>query len=329
MLVTQFYKGQGLGNQLWCYAVIRSLASRRKLNFGIQSPENFKGKNIFDLDFGEKVIGGFGPEGGPPVSLPDQIQFYLRENASYHSRYPFEMTRADQKLLEINDGTKFDGNCQSLKYLPEDLLDLRQYFKIRDDMTVNNAEDMCVIHVRGGDFLSTYSFLPKSYYEKAISAVKQFSKTEKFVIVTDDIKYCNKILPSIPIVGSTPKNEPNTDRASHHMGGDISVDFRLLYNAKNIILSSSTFSFWPALLNPNSPLVIAPKYWFAYNKSNGWWSPHESIIPFWKYMDKDGNIFDGKECIEAAIELRSYRKILKQSNAHRIWMRIHKHLRYI
>ena len=71
MLVTELYKGQGLGNQLACYIATRVIALDKNYDFGIMHPENFKGLDFFNLDFGQKVTGGQGPYGGPPTKLPD------------------------------------------------------------------------------------------------------------------------------------------------------------------------------------------------------------------------------------------------------------------
>jgi hypothetical protein len=76
MIVTELYEGQGFGNQLWCYVVTRIIAKKNGYKFGIKSPEKFKGKEFLNLDFGQKVIGGTGPEGGPPTSLPEGIEYY-------------------------------------------------------------------------------------------------------------------------------------------------------------------------------------------------------------------------------------------------------------
>ena len=86
MICTELYNGQGLGNQLWLYAVTRTKALDLGVDFGIMSPEKFKGLHFLDLDFGRQVFGGSGPEGGPPLLLPDQLHGYYREPLVRHSR---------------------------------------------------------------------------------------------------------------------------------------------------------------------------------------------------------------------------------------------------
>ena len=84
MLITELYNGQGLGNQLACYVTTRVLAMDLGYDFGIMHPERFKGADFMDLDFGHQVVGGFGPEGGPPIELPNGIQNYVREKSEIH-----------------------------------------------------------------------------------------------------------------------------------------------------------------------------------------------------------------------------------------------------
>ena len=55
MIITELCDGQGLGNQLWSYVFIRTLALDRGLEFGIMNPEKFKGKNFITLDYGKKI----------------------------------------------------------------------------------------------------------------------------------------------------------------------------------------------------------------------------------------------------------------------------------
>ena len=49
MLVIEFKKGQGLGNQLWNYAALRSIALQKKLNYCVTNFKNFKGKDFIKI----------------------------------------------------------------------------------------------------------------------------------------------------------------------------------------------------------------------------------------------------------------------------------------
>ena len=79
MIVSEIYTGSGLGNQIWHYVVTRLIAEKNGYKYGIQRPERWKGAQFMPIDFGETVIGGDGPEGGPPNSLPEGITSYYPE----------------------------------------------------------------------------------------------------------------------------------------------------------------------------------------------------------------------------------------------------------
>jgi hypothetical protein len=79
-------------------------------------------------------------------------------------------------------------------------------------------------------------------------------------------------------------------------GGPLSIDYSILHTAKNVIMSSSTFSFWPVWLSTDLKNIIVPMYWFDWNISDGWWRPVDSIVPEWTYMDRNGNVKSGDEC---------------------------------
>ena len=109
MIVTELYNGQGLGNQLWSYVVTRTLAMDHGFDFGIMHPEKFKGSAFLDLDFGKQVIGGTGPEGGPPTSLPQGVSHYYVEKDTWYEKYRCDIRDYDTGLLGIEDNTKIEG----------------------------------------------------------------------------------------------------------------------------------------------------------------------------------------------------------------------------
>ena len=108
MIITEFYNGQGLGNQLWCYFVTKTIAKLNNYKFGIMSPNKFKGKEFMQLDFGESIIGGFGPEGGPPNILPNSITNYYKEKTEHHPISRLDISGQDLNLLNLLDNTKID-----------------------------------------------------------------------------------------------------------------------------------------------------------------------------------------------------------------------------
>ena len=64
MITSEIYYGSGIGNQIWYYIVTRLML--RGMDIPMESWERTDGKVSYLLiDFGEEVIGGSGPEGGP------------------------------------------------------------------------------------------------------------------------------------------------------------------------------------------------------------------------------------------------------------------------
>jgi hypothetical protein len=299
MIVTELYNGQGLGNQLWVYSVLRCLSKKLGYDFGIMSPNKFKGREFLDVDMGLSVSGGSGPEGGPPDSLPEEIYFYFTEKKVNHPVTGTLISKMDKSILEIEDGTKIEGNLQAIGYIEEDKDYLRNCIRIKDDRNIKDysADNICIIHIRGGDFLGSTAFLESSYYKNAVLQMKKINSEMNFLIVTDDVYYAKNILPEYEIVGGSKTGIQDLNKADHHQGGPIWMDWSIIYNAKNLIISASSFSWWPAWLG-NSKNTIAPMFWGDFKKSDGYWSCGDSLIKGWNYLDKEGNIHDYEYCLK-------------------------------
>ena len=118
--------------------------------------------------------------------------------------------------------------------------------------------------------------------------------------MTDDPENAHKFIPWATVVGATTLDEQEDIEQGtgffKYKGGNIGVDWSILHNAKNVIMSASTFSFWPVWTSSVEPNVIAPKYWFDYKTSTGWWRPVDSIVDGWNYMDTSGKLFTSDQC---------------------------------
>lgn len=288
MIITELYNGQGLGNQLWCYAVTRAIAVYNNFDFGIMSPEKFKGKDFIDLDFGLEVIGGIGPEGGPPIKLPDTIVFYYKEKQFSKNNYWY--CPYDIDLVNVPDNTKLEGAMQCAQYINPIKNNIKSWIKVNLQNSEYDSDDICIIHFRGGDYLHSTTMLPISYYSNAINHMRNINNNMKFFVITDDFRFAKYYFNGLAeIIGSSTFGIQDKHKGNHHLGGDISIDFSILNTAKNIILSNSTFGWWAAWLNKNAKNIIAPKYWFAYNDPDNWWSSNDGIyVKEWRYLDRNG-----------------------------------------
>lgn len=283
MIVTELYDGQGLGNQLFCYVTTRVLAADKGLKFGIQSPEKFKGKDFIKLDFGEKVVGGSGPEGGPPHSLPEGIKHYYSERKISHPNGS-DLRTYDGSLVDIPDHTKIDGVLQDEQYLAYRKDEIREWLKVDPTFECHDyaSDDYCVINFRGGEYANYPElFLTQKYWNDAISEMRKKNPQMQFVVVTDDVKLAKRFFPKFPV--------------SHK---SIANDYVIIKNAHYLILSNSSFAWFPAWLNQNLKFCIAPKYWTRHNISDGYWSCMYNLTTGWEYLDREGKLFDHSSCKE-------------------------------
>jgi len=282
MIVTELYNGQGLGTQLWSYVVTRTLALDRGFDFGIMSPEKFKGSAFFDLDFGKKVHGGYGPEGGPPKRLPQGIFNYYKEKDAWYEKYRCDIRDYDLGLLTIEDNTKIEGYFQSEKFILHRRNEIREWLRVKSryDCYDFSRDDICILNIRGGEYKGNPDLImPRKYWTDAMANMLRINNSLKFLIITDDVKYTRELLPQCE---------------SFHF--DIGKDYAIVKNAKYLIVANSSFSFFPAWTSETVKYVIAPKYWARSNISDGFWACAFNLYRDWMWQDKWGELFTFEEC---------------------------------
>jgi len=286
VICTEFYSGQGLGNQLWLYVVARVKASDLNCRFGIMKPEKFKGHNFLQLDFGERVIEGYGPEGGPPLSLPREITNYYSEPQSYYLRTKQISTGKDSDFFNISSNTKIDGTLQNEDYIWHRKDEIRAWLKydkhkIRSEIKSLITDTTCIINFRGGEYRHMQDvLLPRSYWQNARTKMQMLNTKMKFVVVTDDPELAKVYFREFEVLDCS-----------------MAEDYYLINNAKYLILSNSSFAWFPAWLNLQVEVCIAPKFWWGFN-ANRLWSPAYSLTRGWYYLDKSGRLSDYAQCMK-------------------------------
>lgn len=285
MIVTEFYKAQGFGNQLWSYIVTRVIALDNEYEFGVMNPENFKGAScpeFQNVSMGRSVVGGTGPQGGPPKTLPEGIRFYYQEKKLFHPLTGADINISDEDLMKIPDSTKLDGVMQDENYILHRKEEIRKWLAIPAELECHDysSDDICVIKYRGGEFLGHPDLLLKNkYWEDAVANMKKLNPNFRFVIVTDDIKAAKKVFPDLEIINFS-----------------IGKDYSIIKNAKYLIIANSSFVWFPVWLNENLKVCIAPKYWGRHNVSDGYWSPTYSLTRGLTYQNQDGKLSTYDEC---------------------------------
>lgn len=291
MITTELYNGQGLGNQLWCYITTRVIAADKGYDFGIKSPEKFKGTDFLNLDFGKEVVGGDGPEGETPRTLPNGITSYYMEKKIIHPLNGSDIRSYDKDLINISDNTKIDGLMQGEQYILHRKDEIREWLRIKEEHEFRDfsSDNVCIINFRGSGYVSDKDFfLPPAYWQNAIRNMLKINPNFKFIVITEDVITAKRFFPNFDVF---------------HFS--IAKDYVIIKNAHYLILSNSSFAWFPAWLNENLKFCVAPKYWGRHNMSDGFWSLGSNLTMNWMYQDRKGNLHDYDACLQ---ELQEYMK---------------------
>jgi hypothetical protein len=252
-----------------------------------------------DVDFGKEINGHF-------------TDFHERW-ITYNHIDNVNITMLDPRVYEIKDNTRligdngaFGGIYQSEEYLIDRKKDILNWFNIKKEyitkfeaklkeLSITLDENLCVINFRGGEYQNIPNvILRKEYWRDSINHMKSINNNMKFLVVTDDPNCSKRFMPfDIPTIHD-----------------EIGFDFYLIFKAKFIILSNSTFGWWPAWLNQEVKKIIAPKYWSRHNVSDGYWATGDAYTRGFTYMDRDGNLFEYETCKNQAIEYYKSKNLL-------------------
>jgi len=291
MIATEILKGQGLGNQLFCYIVTRCVALDRNLSFGIKDTGwigdkryNQNGIYWMDIDMGDSV----------PENLPiyNEIDIRYKTNSCFHdSSIGCDIRPYDIGLINVPDNTLIFGIMQDEKYFYHRKSEIKEWLKIKSEYECFefSDENLCVINFRGGEYVGYNElFLGRKYWIDAIQNMKKYNSNLEFIIITDDVDSANLILPEIE---------------AYHF--DIGKDYAIIKNSHYLILSNSSFSFFPSFTSETLKLAIAPKYWARHNVSDGYWSTEQNLYSNYLWQDKEGKLFTKEQCLNELIKYKN------------------------
>lgn len=284
MILTEMYHGQGLGNQLFCYITTRTIAADRGVEFGLKGLENLgdrryndKGLYFMDLYLGEEI------DDSKIVNYYKEKETRLITDASHHdSTIGCDIRLLDQQLPNVPDNCKVDGIMQSEDYFYHRKEEIKQWLKLKPehDCYDYSADDICVINFR--DYAGNNElFLPREYWVNSILHMLKINPEMRFLVITENPAVAAEMLPELK------------DNIYHF---DVGKDYSIIKNAKWLILSNSSFAFFPAWTSDTARMIIAPKYWARHNVSNGFWSCGYNLYRDWFYMDRQGILFSYDEC---------------------------------
>ena len=302
MLATSIHEHAGLGNQIWRYVCCRVFAEHHGYEWGVSHP-GWRGP-FLNIDWGKEV--NLNVEEDSDFQMVEGFKHYYKERFDHHKRAPGCIGIPDNKFYSLPDNCYINGTFQRMSYIEDHRDKICSWLTYDDKVTDYSSDDICVIQLRGGDYTTGHSMLPPQYYKMAMERMKENNPDIKFVIVTDDPGTASQFLPGVPIVGSAVSEEKDQYQKNiswyKYPGGPVGIDYSILNTAKYAIISASTFAFWPIWTNNDLLNVIAPKYWFDWNISDGWWRMKDGIVndDKWLWMDKEGGLYETNTCIEHA-----------------------------
>ena len=302
MLAASIHEHAGLGNQIWRYVCCRVFAEHHGYEWGVSHP-GWRGP-FLNIDWGKEV--NLNVEQDSDFQMVEGFKHYYKERFDHHKRAPGCIGYPDNKFYELPDNCYINGTFQRMSYIEEHREKICSWLTYDDKVTDYSSDNMCVIQLRGGDYTTGHSMLPPQYYQMAMQRMKENNPAIEFVIVTDDPGTASQYIPGVPVVGSAVSEEKDQYQKNiswyKYPGGPVGIDYSILNTAKYAIISASTFAFWPIWTNNDLVNVIAPKYWFDWNISDGWWRMKDGIVndQRWLWMDKEGGLYETNTCIEHA-----------------------------
>ena len=232
-----------LGNQMFQYATLKSIAAKHNYNFNIP-PSNFK--NPWE---DHQLFEGFELYNFPK----ENIMFNQTEKKVEEKYFHF-----DEELYEnCPDDVDLFGYFQTEKYFCDISGDVKKDFTFKENILSIakdykdqiEGDEVISLHVRRGDYVNQpwHGCCPLVYYQEALSML---NNDIPVVIFTDDPKW------------ALSQNIFDSDRFYVSEKNSNLFDMCLMTMCNYHIIANSSFSWWGAWLS-DSKKVISPKRWFG------------------------------------------------------------------
>lgn len=225
-------KAEGLGNQMFQYAFLRTAAKRLHVPFFCPP---WLGDKIFQL-------GDDGERAKEPAGL---VRNYCQ---------PSTTSGFSADALQIKDGTEIFGFFQSPEYFDE--REVRQWFsfqehavrRVREKYHGLDFSRWIGIHLRFGDMTHNPMFviLRPEYYHRALA---RLGRGKKVAVFSDEPKTAMAHLRGLKVDLTFIEGNANYE------------DLYIMSRCGDFVCSVSTLSWWGAWLNPSPGTVVAPREW--------------------------------------------------------------------
>ncbi|HEU0080896.1 MAG TPA: alpha-1,2-fucosyltransferase [Candidatus Paceibacterota bacterium] len=269
----------GLGNQMFQYALGRSLSLKKKvpllLDIGSFSRDPLRAYALGCFSLKAEFASPSDVERLARYQrLPDGIVSRARNAlCARWDRYAREKRfHFDPDVFSVADDAYLDGYWNTEKYFKDIRPALLSDFRVAAPLAGKNAEaaqaarsaESVSVHVRRGDYAHNpqtnivHGTLEADYYGPAIARMQEKLAAPRFFVFSDDIPWVRDNL-------SLPAGTIFVD----WNGKEAHEDLRLMSLCKHHIIANSTFSWWGAWLSEYpGKVVIAPARWFRTQKKS-------------------------------------------------------------
>ena len=256
MIYGFLHQGSGFGNQLHRYIATRV----RALDLGVDwamiynpdgsgKEEGFKGKTFMEFDNAKILY---------PRKMTVDTVWYEKKIVEDG----VDIRSYDPEFNFIEDNTAIEGEFQDERYWEHREKEVDEWLKVEP---LDMPDDLCVVSHRGGEFtLYPDLYLPKKYWDYAVSKMRAINPDMKFQVQTDDVVAAKIMFPDFEIIH------------------DIGYNWRAIRFAEYLIVGNSSFSILPSWLG-KAHLIFAPKYHGRHNTRV--WSTAQNFYKKYTYID--------------------------------------------
>jgi hypothetical protein len=262
----------GLGNQLFQYALGRSLATKYSCALNIDTtwynntPEGStpRAPLIEYLNINANFIENVAAQ---EIFIQQKIwRKFFSKKIILEKKY----FKYDESIMNKKPPVYIDGYWQSYKYfenirhcllneITPKMVGSPNYIQL--ETMIKKTKNPIAIHVRRGDYITSESAskvhgaLTIDYYKNAINEIKKKTETQTFFFFSDEINWVKENL----------GNQDNYYYIEPNCNKDSAIqELYLMSLCKDFIIANSTFSWWGAWLGTNKDkVVIFPEKWMT------------------------------------------------------------------
>ncbi|MCP4001329.1 MAG: alpha-1,2-fucosyltransferase [Gammaproteobacteria bacterium] len=266
----------GLGNQMFQYAAVRSLASKLDAPLCL---DTFSFEHYADRDFD---LGEFTAIDEPVCTREQHEALFSKSKGAKLKRklfgrklYREPFFHVDPAFFRLTAPIAIDGYFQSEQYFISNEAEIRQKFSwdidgLAADTRAYLAEiqtaNAVSVHFRRGDYVADqtvnnfHGTCSPAYYQAAIEYIKSQVQGAHFYVFSDDIDWVKQQDAFTGVAHSyVLKSEQMRD----------SEEMFLMSQCRHNVVANSSFSWWGAWLNSSDEkIVIAPQSWFRTKELN-------------------------------------------------------------